>query len=123
MDHPARQYYNPRLTAADERILLRRNYLLLMAGQAALGLIGPDIVGVAVEPRPDAVALHFAVAKRTPEAEEDIQDIADDLAVYLGGGPDQRSRILTQIHVGRPDAGWPGYTHALLYIAKLAAAE
>ncbi|WP_370353409.1 hypothetical protein [Catenulispora sp. EB89] len=123
MDHPAQQYYNPHLTAAEERTLLRRNYLLLMTGQAALGLIGPDILGIAVEPRPDAVGLHFAVADRTPEVEEDTQHITDDLEVFLGGGPDQRSRILTQIHVGRPDTAWPGRAHALLYIAKLPEAE
>jgi hypothetical protein len=123
VDHPAQQYYNPHLTADEERTLLRRNYLLLMTGQAALGLIGPDIFGIAVEPRADAVGLHFAVADCTPEVGEDIQDIADDLEVFLGGGPDQRSRILTHIHVGRPDAAWPGRAHALLYIAKQPEAE
>ena len=50
VDHPARQYFNPHLTAAEERTLLRRNYLLLTAGQAAPGLIGSGIFGIAVEP-------------------------------------------------------------------------
>lgn len=117
-DHPADRYYNPALTAAQERALLRRNYLLLQTAQAALGLIGPDILGIAVEPREDTVVLHFAVTERTPEVEEDIQDIADDLEAFLGGGPEQLSEILTQIQIGRPDTAWPGRAHALLYIAK-----
>ena len=117
-EHPADRYYNPRLTAAQERTLLRTNYLLLQTAQAALGLIGPDILGIAVEPRPDAVVLHFAVTGRTPEIDEDLKDIADDLLAFLGGGPEQLTDILTQIHVGRPDMTWPGRAHALLYIAK-----
>lgn len=117
-DHPADLYFNPRLTAAEERTLLRRNYLLLQTGQAALGLIGPDILGIAVEPRPDDVILHFAVAEHTEQVAQDIQDIADDLVMLLNPGPEMLSTIDTQIHVGRPATNWPGRTHALLYIAK-----
>lgn len=117
-DHPADLYSNPRLTAAEERALLRRNYLLLQTGQAALGLIGPDILGIAVEPRRDDVVLHFAVAEHTEQVAQDIQDIADDLVVLLNPGPEMLSAIDTQIHVGRPDGSWPGRTHAVLYLAK-----
>ncbi|WP_238014203.1 hypothetical protein KZZ52_11960 [Dactylosporangium sp. AC04546] len=96
MEHPAQQYYNPNLTGAEERALLRRNYLVLQTGQAALGLIGPDMLGIAVEAQPDAVVLHFAIAIRTAETEEDI----------------------SLAHVGQPDDTWPGGPHALLYLAK-----
>ncbi|KOV13324.1 hypothetical protein ADK60_29975 [Streptomyces sp. XY431] len=66
MHNPGRQYYRPNLTAAEERALLRRNYLVLMTGQATLGLIAEDMLGIAVEGRPDTVVLHFAVTARTP---------------------------------------------------------
>lgn len=122
-DHPADRYSNPRLTADQERALLRTNYLLLQAGQAALGLIGPDLLGIAVEPRPDDVILHFAVAEHTDEAAEAIQDIADNLMTLLNPGPEMLSAIDTQIHVGHPDTTWPGRAHALLYIAKRPTAE
>jgi hypothetical protein len=118
VDHPAEQYYNPNLTAAEERALLRRNYLVLMTGQAALGLIGADMLGIAVEARSDAVVLHFAVTTRTAEIEEDIEDIAFELQAFLAGGPEQHSRIISRVHVGRPDATWPGRSHALLYLTK-----
>ncbi|MFC7266733.1 MULTISPECIES: hypothetical protein [Streptomyces] len=118
MDHPAEQYYNPHLTAAEVHVLLRRNYLLLQAGQAALGLIGHDVLGIAVEPRPDAVVLHFAVAGRNAEVDEDLDDIAFELEAFLGGGPEQRSEIITEVYVGPPDSTWSGRPHALLYLAK-----
>ncbi|WIX93235.1 hypothetical protein [Amycolatopsis sp. DG1A-15b] len=118
MDHPARQYYNPSLTASEERTLLRRNYLLLQTGQAALGLIGPDMLAIAVEAQPEAIVLHFAVAAHTTEIDEDINDIAFELDALLGGGPEQSSGITTQIHLGQPDNTWPGGAHALLYCAK-----
>jgi len=118
VDHPGRQYYNPHLTAAEERTLLRRNYLLLQTGQAALGLIGPDLLGIAVEPRPNAVVLHFAVAVRTTEVQEAIDDIIGELDAFLAGGPEQHSQIIAQIHIGQPDATWPGRSHALLHLAK-----
>ncbi|MFJ1709404.1 hypothetical protein [Kitasatospora sp. NPDC088346] len=118
MDHPAQQYYNPDLTAAEERALLRRNYLVLMTGQAMLGLIGAGMLGIAVEGRRDAVVLHFAITTRTAEIEEDIDDIAFELRAFLVGGPEQHSPITSRVHVGRPDATWPGRSHALLYLAK-----
>ncbi|MFJ4851646.1 hypothetical protein [Streptomyces sp. NPDC088733] len=67
MAHPAQQYYNPDLTDEEEGALLRRNYLLLMTAQAALGLIGPDLLGLAVEPRQGEVVIHAAIRKETPE--------------------------------------------------------
>ncbi|WP_330309757.1 MULTISPECIES: hypothetical protein [unclassified Streptomyces] len=118
MDHPAQQYYNPHLTAVEERTLLRRNYLLLQTGQAALGLIGPGMLGMAVEARSDVVVIHFSIATRTSELEEDIDDIVFELEAFLGGGPEQHSQIASQVHVGQPDGTWPGRSHALLYLAK-----
>nr|WTB28166.1 hypothetical protein OG781_00020 [Streptomyces sp. NBC_00830]WTB35917.1 hypothetical protein OG781_46565 [Streptomyces sp. NBC_00830] len=118
MDHPARQYYNPQLTAAEERDLLRRNYLLLQAGQASLRLIGPDLLGIAVEPRPGAIVLHFAVAAVTAEVEEDLDDIVFELEVFLAGGPEQHSTITTELHIGHPYATWFSPRYAVLYLAK-----
>lgn len=116
--HPAEQYYSPDLSPAEERALLRRNYLLLMAGQAALGLIGPDILGIAVEPRLDEVVFHVAASSDSDALHEDLQDIADDLDGLLAGGPEQLTRISVQIHIGPADTSWPGRPHALLYLAK-----
>ena len=104
MEHPAPQYYNPDLTEDQERTLLRRNYPLLMTGQAALGLISEDINGLAVEPRPDAVVIHAAVKRETPQLVEDLDDIASELGVFLAGGPEEHSLITTQLHTGSADS-------------------
>jgi hypothetical protein len=103
VDHPARQYYNPHLTAAEERALLRRNYVLLQTGQAALGLIGPNLLGIAIELRTDAIVLHFAISTHTAEVDEEIEDIFFELDALLSGGPEDLSELSTQIHVGQPD--------------------
>src|SRR5438552_3573909 len=49
---------------------------------------------------------------------EDLDDISFELSAYLGGGPEEQSSIVTQIHVGQADSTWPGRSHALLYVAK-----
>jgi hypothetical protein len=118
VDHPAQQYYNPDLTPAQERALLRRNYLLIEAVQAALGLIGPDLLGIAVEDDAEAIILHFAVARRTAEIEEDIEEIFSEFGAFLTGGPEGQTPIRQTIHVGRPDRTWSGRDHVLAYIAK-----
>ncbi|MGW3828897.1 hypothetical protein ACWEAF_43535 [Streptomyces sp. NPDC005071] len=119
MAHPAQKYYNPDLSDGEERALLRRNYLLLMTGQAALGLIGSDLLGLAVEPRQGEVVIHAAIRRETPEVLEELDDIAGDLDAFLQGGPEAESAITQRVHIGLPNATtWPGFTHALLYIAK-----
>ena len=115
---PAAQYNNADLTAEQERTLLRRNYLLLMTGQAALGRIGPDILGIAVEPRPGAVVIHIAARQKSAEVAEDLADLTGDLGAFLAGGPEQHSTITTDLHIGQADSAWPGRQHALLYLAK-----
>jgi hypothetical protein len=118
MAHPPQQYYNPDLTEDEERALLRRNYLLLQTGQAALGLISADMLALAVEPLPAAVVIHAAVRRKTPELAEDLNDIVAEPEAFLSGGPDQNSTITTQVHLGPPDATWPGSAQTLLYVAK-----
>lgn len=119
MTHPAQQYYNPDLSDGEERALLRRNYLLLMTGQAASRLIGPDLLGLAVEPRQGEVVIHAAIRRETPEVLEELDDIAGDLDGFLQGGLEAKSAITRRVHIGPPDATtWPGFAHALLCIAK-----
>lgn len=100
------------------RALLRRNYLLLQTSQAARGLIGRQIVGVAVEAGAGEVVLHVAVREQTSEVDEDVEEIAAELDACLQGGPEQSSAIVTRVYVGEPDQSWPGRNHAVLYAAK-----
>ncbi|MEU8074899.1 hypothetical protein AB0B31_05570 [Catellatospora citrea] len=118
--HPAGQFHHPELNPDQEQTLLRRNYLLLQVGQASLGLIGRDVLGLAVEPRPGGIVLHLAVRQETREVAEDVDDICFELEAFLAGGPEQRSCVSTRIYVGPADKDWPGSAHALLFLAKLA---
>jgi hypothetical protein len=119
MRHPAELYYAPGLPPDEVRALLRRDQLLLRTCQAALGRVGGDVLGLSVEPRPGEVVIHAAVARETPEVAEDLCDIASELELLLMGGPDDRSDITVQVHVGPPcPTDWPGYGHAVIHLAK-----
>ena len=89
-----------------------------MTGQAAVGLIGPEIRGIAIETSPDEVVLHIAATSDTEALREDSKDITDDLDAYLASGPEHLTSISTHIHVGQADNSWPGRAHDLLYLAK-----
>jgi len=117
MNHPAEQYFNSRLGTDDQEALLRRSYMLLMTGQAALGLIGPDVLGIALELRAQAVVLHVAALQDTAELAEDVAQIVFELEAYLSGGPEGDSVISTVLSVGAPDSKWSA-RYAPLYIAK-----
>ncbi|MFD6156533.1 hypothetical protein ACFWF7_18345 [Nocardia sp. NPDC060256] len=118
MAYPGSQYYNPDLTPDERDALLRRNYLLLAVSQAALGLLGREVVGMAVEPRPGEVVIHVAVTRETSALAEDLVEIVGDLEAFLSGGPEQGSVITTQVHLGWPDAVWHTGSYAPFYIAK-----
>jgi hypothetical protein len=119
MPHPAELYYAPNLPPDEVQALLRRDQLLLRTCQASLGRVGKDVLGLSVEPRPGEIVLHAALARETPEVAEDLHDVVSELEILLMGGPDDRSDITVQIHVGPPcPTDWPGFDHAVLYIAK-----
>lgn len=118
MAHPFSNYMNPDLGAEELAALVRRNFLVLQAVQAALGLVGPGILGLAVEPLPDEIVIHAAIEKNTPELSEDLNDIIDDLEALLAGGPDSDSRIRLQLHHGHPGQAWHNDSWASFYISK-----
>ncbi|MGX1777338.1 hypothetical protein ACWIGW_34895 [Nocardia brasiliensis] len=118
MGYPGSQYYNLDLTPNEVDALLRRNYLLIQASQAALGLISREIFGMAVEPRPGEIVIHVAAAQKTPALAADLDDVVGDLYAFLAGGPEQNSVITTRVHLGRPDAAWHTGLYASFYIAK-----
>ncbi|WP_143193891.1 hypothetical protein [Micromonospora sp. CB01531] len=96
---------------------IRRNETVLEAVQVSLGLIGPDVLGIAVESRSDGVTFHVALARRTAEADEDIEDmIADYEARTLGYVP---SEFTIDAAVTVEDTGpqWRGRRWSVIYLA------
>ncbi|GAA3654483.1 hypothetical protein GCM10023079_49490 [Streptomyces chitinivorans] len=119
MRHPAELYYAPSLPPDEVQALLRRDQLLLRTCRAALGRVGGDVLGLSVEPRPGEVVIHAAVSRETPEAAQNLQEIVSELKMLLMGSPEDQSDITTEVHIGPPcPAVWPGYGHALVYVAK-----
>jgi hypothetical protein len=65
------------------------NYVVGQAMQASLGLVGPDVLGIAVEIRNDGVTFHVALFRHTAQADEDIEDMVfefDALTAGVGEG-------------------------------------
>jgi hypothetical protein len=90
------------------------NGLVLDALQASLGLVSSSMSAISVQLDAGDVVLHFALLERTPEVDEDIDDMVFELDALREGS----TRILTAIHVGSPDAAWPGRAGRLIYLAR-----
>jgi hypothetical protein len=90
------------------------NGLVLDALQASLGLVSPGMKAIAVLLDVDRIVLHFAVSERSPDIDEDIDDIAFELDALREGS----IAIVTEVHVGVPDASWSGRAGRLVYLAK-----
>lgn len=90
-----------------------------MLGQAALGLIGSEVVGMAIEPRLGEVVIHVVVTRETPALAEDLEDIAFELAVFLADGPERDTLISTRVQLGGVDGMWHDHQRfAPFYIAR-----
>lgn len=50
--------------------------------------------------------------------EEDLEDIVFNLEVFLAGGPEQHSKMTTELHMGHPQAAWFTRPYAVLFLAK-----
>jgi hypothetical protein len=60
---------------ADRAELDWTNYVVVQAVQASLGLIRPDVLGIAVEARADGVTFQVALFRGSTQADEDVEDI------------------------------------------------
>lgn len=92
------------------------NHVVLMVGQALLGLVSPEMRGVAVEFDGESVTVHFAVTQLDDELREDIDEVVADVEGLLWPEtPDVRSRTFH----GSSGPGWEGRSHRLVYLAKV----
>ena len=104
--------------------LLWQHYVHAQVGAASLGLIGEELLAIAVQIGEGSVTLHVVVSQRTDEVLEDIDDICFDLDVLLDG----HTKITAEVSVGfDADSAWrhrhgPDGLQALgihaVYIAK-----
>jgi hypothetical protein len=90
------------------------NRVVLDVVQAALGLISCDMRAISVRAELDRIILYVAVRERSPQVEEDI----DDLVFELHALQDKLIEIEVSVHVGEPDTSWPGHFGRRVYVAK-----
>lgn len=101
-------YMNPDFTADQRRHLRRINYLVLMTGQAALGLIGPGWRALAVGVSDQEIVVYAAVEVATDEIDDDLDDLVRDLDAFLSGGPEANKPIRLVVNIGTLSSSWPG---------------
>ncbi|MCP4086192.1 MAG: hypothetical protein GY745_14225 [Actinomycetia bacterium] len=101
-------------TPADMGAVGWGNYLVAQVAQALVGEIGHDIVAVAVEWAQPAVRLHIALDRLDHAARENLDEIAAELDVVLGGNVP----IEVEPHEGQTDTSWSGYRHRRVFGRK-----
>ena len=74
--------------------------------------------------RRDALVVHFALEQLGEAERDDVEDILADLDALLDNEKDLASawKIEPSLHVGMPDAAWPGCPHRRVYESKAARA-
>ena len=76
--------------------LLWQHYVHAQTAQASRGLIGHDVLALAVEIGEGSVTLHAVVSQRTDEVLEDIDDVCSELDVLLDG----HTLITAEVYLG-----------------------
>ncbi|MEU5788307.1 hypothetical protein ABZ754_11325 [Micromonospora purpureochromogenes] len=97
--------------------LIWENHVVLGAVQASLGLIGPNVRGIAVEAQKDRVTFHVALTQRSPQAEDDIEDMIFDFEALSWGEVPGGLTVDTVITVGDTGPEWTGYQWRRIFIA------
>ena len=93
------------------------NHVVQMVGQALLGLVSPEMRGVAVEIDGETVTVHFASTQLDGERQEDIDEVVAEVEGYLW--PDTQD-VRSRTFCGSSGPGWAGRQHRLVYLAKVA---
>ena len=89
------------------------NHLVLMTTQAAIGLIGPGWLAIAVGASDQEIIVYAAIEAETDDDRDDLQELVADLGAFLEGGPDAGTPIRLVVHVGPIAATlWPAQAAA-----------
>jgi hypothetical protein len=94
-----------------------QNHVVLDAVQASLGNIGPDVRGIAVQAEKDRVTFHFALTRRTEQADEDIADTLAEFEALTMGTVRGEFSIDTTVTVGDTGPQWSGYPGRRIFLA------
>lgn len=95
-----------------------QNQVLLEALQASQGLIGPSVLGLAIEAGYDLVVLHACVSFEHAEDLEDLKELAADLSDALESYTSPAPAVELRVQVGETDQSWSGYQQRRLYLVN-----
>jgi hypothetical protein len=93
---------------ADPAELEWAGYVVEQAVGASLGLIGPDVLGLAVEVRKDGVIFHVALFRRSKRADDDIEDMVFEFDALTAGDMEGGIPWSVAITVGGLSPRWDG---------------
>lgn len=97
-----------------DSLLKRENKFVLDVVQATLGLISRDMLAISIGVTQDQVMLYFVVRERNHQVDEDIEEIIFELRT-LQSGPIE---VNLSVHIGLPNADWPGISGRRVFVAK-----
>jgi hypothetical protein len=92
-----------------------QNGIVLVAVQALLGMVAPQLAGVSLQFDGDDLVIHFAVSELYDSLEDDVDDIVSDMEGQLWPATPE---IATSTHVGSARVGWEGRDYRLIFLAK-----
>ena len=96
------------------------NEVVLLLVQAMMGLLPPELGGVSISTEDDVITLHVAVDAHT----EDVQDMLEETVGNLEGFFWPKTPLITpDLYIGSARHGWPGSTHRVVFLRRLAEQE
>jgi hypothetical protein len=102
---------------ADPAELEWTSYVVEQAVRASLGLIGPDVLGLAVEARKDGVTFHVALFRRSKRADDDIEDMVFEFDALTAGDMKGGIPWNVAITVGSFSPQWDGSQLRPIFVA------
>jgi hypothetical protein len=91
------------------------NGVVLTLGQALLGFVSAQLLGVAVECEGRKIIVHFAFSEMDGDVQDDVEDIIGEVEGQLW--PEEVT-VESCVYVGDTREGWPGRGHRLVFLAK-----
>lgn len=84
--------------------------------QASVGLLGPELLGVSVEVKPQRVVIHACISEDNHLVDDDLSELVSDVESATVGLLDKDVVFEVVKYLGDTDEEWPGYLHRRIYL-------
>lgn len=86
--------------------------------QASQGLIGPEVLGVSVEAKPEEIVVHVCLREENEAVTEDLDDLMSEFDALQVGTVEPEVRVSIVKYLGNTDRRWPGYLHRRIFLVN-----